>query len=412
MKQDDFGFDRVEEITPTPRILSITELTFQLRDVLEAGFSDVWIVGEVSNFRNRTSRHWYFSLKDQQSQISAVIFNAASLKLPFDLADGQEVICHGRLNVYPPRGNYSIIIDHIEPKGVGALQLAFEQLKKKLEAEGLFDKKYKKPLPFLPQKIGVVTSPTGAAVRDIINVLTRRFPGVGILVAPVKVQGEGAAEEIAQAITELNMCGDIDLLIVGRGGGSMEDLWEFNEEIVARAIFASRIPVISAVGHEIDFTIADFVADVRAPTPSAAAEIAVPVQEELKVAIHNYRRQLLLALRQAYVNRMSRVKELRGRMKDPRSRFPDFLLRIDSYRERLNNAVDVTLERKQNLFAKLLSNLNHLSPLHILAKGYSVVQRAGTNEVIRNATTLQAGDNVLLLFSEGSAEAKVIKAIS
>ncbi len=414
MQQDIFSFNRSENSPPgekldsQAKVFSVTQVTQGISDLLEGSFADLWISGEVTNFRNRTGRHWYFALKDEKSQIGSVIFNAASRRFNFALEDGLEVICHGKLNLYAPRGTYSLIIDHIEPKGVGALQLAFEQLKKSLKAEGLFDKKHKKPLPYLPKKIGVVTSATGAALRDIIHVLTRRFPGINILLSPAKVQGAGSAEEIAAAIALLNERKDVDMMIVGRGGGSLEDLWAFNEEVTARAIFASRIPVISAVGHEIDYTIADFVADVRAPTPSVAAEIAVPVKTDLQLTIAERKNQLSFALRKLVENKAQTVGQLRARLKDPRSRFPDLLLRVDGCKERLFNAVEASLQVRRQHMAKLLSNLDHLSPLNVLAKGYAVVQKTAQKTSVKNASTLKVGEKLNITLSKGSAEAKVI----
>src|SRR4030095_8341110 len=262
------------------KIYTVSELTFELKNLLEGNFPSIWLSGEVSNFRPHGSGHHYFCLKDASSQIQAVMFRGANRLLKFKLEDGLEVIGNRRIPVYEPRGSYQIVLEYLEPKGLGALQLAFEQLKKKLEAEGLFEAARKRPLPLFPKKIGIVTSPTGAAIRDLIHVLKRRCLNVEILLNPVHVQGAESAPEIARDIDELSLLEDLDLVIVGRGGGSIEDLWAFNTEIVARAIFRSRPPVISAVGHEIDFTIADFVADLRAPTPSAAAELAVPVKAD------------------------------------------------------------------------------------------------------------------------------------
>lgn len=396
MEQQGFEFSANSRLTTddsskqneTAKIFTVSELTKEIRTLLEGQFPDVWVSGEVTDFRNnRTGRHWYFSLKDESSKIRAIIFGAADRRFPFNLEDGLEVICRGKLNVYPPTGQYSLIIEHIEPKGIGALQLAFEQLKKKLAAEGIFDPKHKKKLPFLPKKIGVVTSPTGAAIRDILNVLTRRFSGVDVLLVPALVQGEGAAQSVAEGIRVLNERSDIDVMIVGRGGGSMEDLWAFNEEIVARAIFASHIPVISAVGHEIDFTIADFVADVRAPTPSAAAELAVPNLQEL----------------------LARVSRLKERLKDPRIRFPDWLLRVDELRGRLAFVWKTGWEHRHQQVQKLLSNLDHLSPLHILAKGYSVVQKEGETTPLKSNQKLKMGELLRITFHQGKTLAKVTK---
>ncbi|MCK4793478.1 MAG: exodeoxyribonuclease VII large subunit, partial [Desulfobacteraceae bacterium] len=266
---------------PERRIYTVTELTHNIKDFLEEAFPFVWITGEISNFRIPVSGHFYFTIKDSGAQISAVMFRGQNRNLRFQPEDGMAVIAMGRLNVYETKGIYQIIIEYLEPEGVGVLQLAFEHLKKRLAAEGLFDEKHKLPLPFLPQKIAVVTSPTGAVIRDIINVIDRRFPNMTVEIAPVKVQGEQAAEEIVEAIELLNDRNDADVIVVARGGGSLEDLQAFNSEVVARAIFSSEIPVVSAVGHETDFTIADFTADLRAPTPSAAAELIVPVKNDL-----------------------------------------------------------------------------------------------------------------------------------
>ncbi len=392
-----------------PRIATVSELTRELKKLVEGAFMEVWVTGEVSNFRNPTSRHYYFSLKDEECQLSAVLFGGRD-RLSFDLVDGLELVCRGRITVYGPRGNYQIVIEECFPKGKGALQLAFEQLKKKLDDEGLFKREHKKPLPFLPRKIGVVTSPTGAAIRDIIHVLTRRYPAIEILLYPVKVQGEGAAAEIARAIAAMNRRIDIDVLIVGRGGGSLEDLWAFNEEVVARAIFASRIPLISAVGHEIDFTIADFVADVRAPTPSAAAEIVVPVRAELVQLIRDRRRQLTLALRHRVTNAEAAVARLKARVPDPRRMIPDLLLRVDSSRERLLFSLRVMFERLAQRVSAFGDNLAHLSPLAILEKGYAVVTREN-GEALRSTRGLKVGEAVALVLHEGRAGAKISKII-
>src|SRR5450830_1303089 len=256
-------------------ILSVTEITHRIKGVLEMGFSEVWVQGEISNCKNHSSGHLYFTLKDGSASLSAVMWRSRVAQLLFRPNDGMKVIVWGNITVYEPRGNYQIDCLQIQPVGIGELQLAFDRLKQKLSAEGLFDEAHKKPLPEYPEKIGIVTSPTGAAIQDMLNILARRFPALEVIVAPVKVQGIGAAEEIAEAIQDLNSLSDIDVIIVGRGGGSLEDLWAFNEEVVARAIYSSRIPIVSAVGHEIDFSISDFVADLRAPTPSAAAELVV-----------------------------------------------------------------------------------------------------------------------------------------
>ncbi|MHB8835605.1 MAG: exodeoxyribonuclease VII large subunit, partial [Candidatus Methylomirabilia bacterium] len=276
----------------TRKIWTVSELNRAAGELLEEAFPRIWVEGEISNWKLYGSGHAYFSLKDDGGQIAAVLFRAAAKNFRFEPRDGLAVLAAGRVSLYGQRGQYQLIVDELEPRGKGALQLAFEQLKEKLQKEGLFDAQRKRPLPTLPRTVGVVTSPTGAVIRDIITVLGRRFANVRVLLNPVRVQGEGAGAEIAAAITELALRGDVDVLIVGRGGGSMEDLWAFNEESVARAIAASTVPVISAVGHETDFTIADFVADLRAPTPSAAAELVVQSKEALEAGVATLGRQL------------------------------------------------------------------------------------------------------------------------
>ncbi|HXG04019.1 MAG TPA: exodeoxyribonuclease VII large subunit, partial [Candidatus Binatia bacterium] len=262
-------------------VLTVTQLTEQLRRTVEERFPAVWVEGEISNFRLYGSGHAYFTLKDEGAQLRAVMFRTRTRRLRFEPTDGLHVLAFGALEVYPQRGEYQLVVELLEPRGVGALQLAFEQLKQRLGAEGLFDAGRKRPLPRFPRRIGLVTSPDGAALRDMLRIIGRRFAGLSIVLAPCRVQGEGAAEEIAQGLADLNRLGGVDVIIVGRGGGSLEDLWAFNEEVVARAIAASKVPVISAVGHEVDVTIADFVADVRAPTPSAAAEMVAARRDEL-----------------------------------------------------------------------------------------------------------------------------------
>lgn len=392
----------------TPHIHTITELTHSIRDILEGKFCDVWVCGEVSNWRpNESSGHWYFSLKDAGSQLSAVMFRGANSAVKFKIQQGMELICHGRVSVYPPRGNYQIIIDACEPKGVGALQLAFEQLKQKLAAEGLFDKTHKIPIPYLPCRVGVVTSPTGAAIRDICTVLRRRFPLVNIVLVPARVQGEGAAAEIARAIQLLDSRGDVDVMIVGRGGGSIEDLWAFNEEVVARAIFAAKTPVISAVGHEIDFTIADFVADVRAPTPSAAAELAVPVLADLVASVRDARLRLAQGLTTGLSRARERLHHLRQRLRFPTARITDGYQWIDNLRERLQNAMRGGIDRRRQQVAHWAGQLQHLSPLAVLAKGYAVVQKDGV--AVRDAAMLKAGDVLDVRLEKGNIEAKVVQ---
>ena len=278
------------------QIYTVSQLNDEIKNLLETQFSDIWVEGEISNFRIPGSGHFYFTLKDSSSQLRGVCFKSQNRLLKFRPEDGLAVLSRGRLTVYEPRGEYQLVVDYMEPRGLGSLQLAFEQLKAKLQKEGLFDPTHKKPLPLLPQKIAVVTSPTGAVIRDILRVLRRRNRGLHVLIYPVRVQGEGAGQEIASGVRYLDTLPDVDVIITARGGGSIEDLWAFNDEIVVRAIFNSRIPVISAVGHETDFTIADFVADMRAPTPSAAAEIVSAVRSDLQERTANSVSRLRKAL--------------------------------------------------------------------------------------------------------------------
>jgi exodeoxyribonuclease VII large subunit len=300
------------DLAPERHIWKVSEITQRIGDLLETAFPDVWIEGEVSNYHAAQSGHLYFTLKDARSQIRCVCFRDQVRGLKFRPEDGLHVTVRGSLGVYQPRGEYQVYVSHIEPVGLGALQLAFEQLKKKLQDEGLFDAARKKPLPILPRCIGVVTSPTGAAIRDILRVLKRRFANVHVQIFPVKVQGEGAAAEIVAALRHFNRAKIADVLIVARGGGSLEDLWSFNEEIVARAIAASEIPVITGIGHEVDFTIADFVADLRAPTPSAAAEIVVQSRQEFERHIAAHYRDLVQQMRYLLSERRHRVRDLQS----------------------------------------------------------------------------------------------------
>lgn len=404
--------DTYEELSEEkkPHVFSVSEITELIKGKLETSFGDVWVTGEVTDFRGRKGPHAYFALKDESSQINAIIFGAGNGRLRFELLDGLKLICRGRVNVYAPRGSYSLIIDpeHCEPEGIGALKLAFEQLKKKLHAEGLFDSSRKRPIPFLPRRIGIVTAPTGAAIRDMIHVLTRRCPNIEILLQPARVQGEGSREEIARGIEILNQVGGLDVIIIGRGGGSMEDLWAFNEEIVARAIAASRVPIVSAVGHEIDFTISDFVADLRAATPSAAAELIVPVRAELRRAIADAAERLIGGLRRVIENRRLELRQLEARLGDPSRRLPDIIQRVDGMRERIVYSLGMKIRHIEQHLAKLASNLDHLSPLGVLAKGYAVVE-GPDGRAVRSASSLKVGDDLNVRFHEGSAEAQVKK---
>jgi len=347
-------------LMPERKLYTVAELSFAVKDLLETSFPDVWVTGEVSNFRAAASGHYYFTLKDSSAQLRAVCFRNQARYLKFKPQDGLAVIARGRLSVYESRGEYQLYVEYIEPAGVGALQFAFEQLKKKLASEGLFDQVRKKPLPVLPRAIGVVTSPSGAAIRDILRVIKRRFPNMNVFLYPATVQGSSAAAEIVQGIEYFNRHPIVDVMIVGRGGGSLEDLWPFNEEIVARAIAASIVPIISAVGHETDFTISDFVADLRAPTPSAAAEMAVHRREDFLEEIHNRVRHMGQNIR-------LRISEARGGLTELRMHraFQHLPLRVQERSQRIDEAlaamerslhrrVDTARRRLLELTAQLL----------------------------------------------------------
>src|SRR5712692_5873730 len=431
---------------PPRALYTVSALTALLRLHIESAFPDVWVEGEVSNLRIPTSGHAYFTLKDATSQIRMVLFRSAGRALRFALEDGMHLVCRGRVTVYEPKGDYQVIVEYAEPKGVGALQLAFEQLKERLAAEGLFAEARKRSLPFFPRHIGVVTSPTGAAIRDIVQVARKRFPGIEIVLNPVAVQGESAAGEIARAIEELNERGGLDVLIVGRGGGSLEDLWPFNEEIVARAIAASRIPVVSAVGHEIDYTIADFVADVRAPTPSAAAELVVRDRQALLNQAENIWKRSVQAIRTDLRDRRARVEaERRGlldptalvaramqrrddlemrlrlalsaRLKDLRSgvealrqdvllqspiqRIQKGLTMLPHLRTRLQQRMGVALELWRRSLEEAIGAMHALSPLAILGRGYSITRRWPDLTVLRTASDVASGDAVHVRLASG-----------
>jgi exodeoxyribonuclease VII large subunit len=433
--------------TEYKKILSISEITHLIKEHLETAFGEVWVEGELSNVRSPASGHYYFTLKDETSQLRAVLFRYMGRQLKCELRDGMLFICHGRISLYEPRGDYQLIVDYLEPKGVGALQLAFEQLKEKLRGEGLFDPEHKKPIPFLPGRIGIVTSPTGAAIRDLLKVIGRRFPPMDILISPVRVQGEGAALEIAQAIGRLGRIGGIDVIIVTRGGGSLEDLWAFNEEIVARAIYACPVPVISAVGHEIDFTIADFVADLRAPTPSAAGELAVPEMAELLHRIAELSGRLRNRLGQLVVTEKRSLASLSSRMPDLRMRLSTRQLKVDDLRGRLTprllqllrlhrevlkgvrsglmmrnprlaiaaagkelsltgqsltDLIRRTLDRHEQAVRGYADGLNRLSPLNVLQRGYSITRQLPSGRVVRESRMVARGDRVSVRLFRGS----------
>ncbi len=434
------------------QVLTVSELTAMVRTSLEASFPEVWLEGEISNLRAPGSGHLYCTLKDQTSQIRAVIFRSTALRLRFGLEDGLQVIVRGRVSVYEPRGEYQLILDHVEPRGLGALQLAFEQLKRRLEDEGLFDVIRKRPLPAFPRTVGLVTSATGAAVRDMVAVLHRRCPIVRIILVPVSVQGDGSAEQIVAAIDALNQLEAVDVIIVGRGGGSLEDLWSFNEEIVVRAVACSAVPIVSAVGHETDVTLTDFAADVRAPTPSAAAELIVPVLaelvERLEMLIAHARQTITaqcldqhqrLDLALAHMNhiRLRVLKEaqrvdsavvslrevVQAKLKRATvdaqawtqalmSQSPVFHVRRDlamipQLRSRLTTVMGHVLMEKAQLTRGNLSRLNGLSPLAVLERGYALLETVPRHQIIRDVRQVAVGDEVVARLTNGQVRCTV-----
>ncbi len=392
---------------PQREILSVSEITRLIKASLEGTFPQVWIQGELSNFKRHTSGHLYFTLKDEGAQISGLMWRSRAEGLLFTPEDGMMVQAKGAITVYPPRGNYQIDVVRMLPAGIGELQLAFERLKRKLEAEGLFDPARKKPIPEFPNTIGIVTSPTGAALQDIRSVLQRRQPSVEVVVFPVRVQGPGAAEEIAEAIRSMNRFGKVDLLIVGRGGGSLEDLWAFNEEVVARAISESSIPVISAVGHEIDFSIADFVADLRAPTPSAAAELAVRDRSEILDILRNYCYSMNQNLSERLRNYRERIGSLLASysFNRPKDLLLQYSQRVDEIERNLGGLLHHSLERSRGQLETLTQTLEALGPRNVLKRGYVVVLKDG--KTVMRARGLGKGDRTELRFHDGSRKARI-----
>ncbi len=369
-------------------VATVSELTARIKGLLEGALPRVVVSGEISNCRRQSSGHLYFTLKDAGATLGGVLWRASAQRLRFEPKDGLEVVCHGRIELYPPHGKYQLIAERMEPLGAGALALAFEQLKERLEKEGLFDPRRKRPLPFLPRRIGVVTSPTGAALRDFLRLLHLRFPRLPVLIAPAKVQGEGAAEEIARAVDAFSERGEVDVVVVTRGGGSMEDLWAFNEEVVARAIARCRVPVVSAVGHEIDFTIADFAADRRAPTPTGAAEILAPVRADLAAG----RAQLAERLRRAMLGlvseRRQKILRLQPRLGDPRRQIADRRLGLAELEDGLAAGARTGLDRRRQALRALRERLDAASPraqllerLRSLGSRRVAIERAGRSAV-------------------------------
>jgi exodeoxyribonuclease VII large subunit len=439
------------------KILTVSQLTNLIRGVLEENFEQLWIEGEVSNLAMPSSGHLYFTLKDSGATIRCVMFRAAAKALRFRLVDGIRVVLRGRVTVYEQRGDYQLIAEYLEPQGLGALQLAFQQLKERLAKEGLFAESRKTAIPLLPQTVGIITSPTGAAIHDILNVIGRRHAGLRIVICPVRVQGEGAAAEIATALADMNSLGEAEVIILARGGGSIEDLWSFNEEVVVRAIAASTIPVISAVGHEIDITIADLAADLRAPTPSAAAEMVVNSKLQMSADCAALERRLLLAMQRQTATASSRLEILKLSLKTPELLVERFMQRLDDLQQRSatalagrmqtcrqralaaadalqhkspmqrivsaddllqklslrsSAAIRAQLEASGSSFAVATGRLQMLSPLAVLARGYAVVRKLPAGCSVSRVAQIAAGDSIAVQFNDGTATCHITNIVA
>jgi exodeoxyribonuclease VII large subunit len=387
------------------KVVTVSQLTSSIKAILEGGVGAVTVRGEISNWRPAASGHIYFSLKDSGAMIGAAFFKGAASRMKgVVVKDGLEVICHGRISVYAPRGTYQIIVDSIEPVGAGTLQAQFEALKKKLFEEGLFDADRKRAIPMMPSRIVVITSPTGAAIRDVLSVLKRRFAGVKVLVVPALVQGASAAGELVAALRTANEHSLGDVILLTRGGGSLEDMWCFNDEALAREIFSSKIPVVSAVGHEIDFTIADFVADLRAPTPSAAAELLVREHQLLLDTVLDARGRLVRCLENDLEQAQMRLRSLVAALKNPRDRINDLRLRFDDWSERLAFAARRCLEWRRHEVERVEGALKALSPLQVLERGYSIAFAGG--RAVKRAEDLPAGASFQLRLHDGTVDAE------
>jgi len=438
-----------------PRIYTVSALTSEIKSLFEQAFDFVWVEGEISNFASPSSGHYYMSLKDENAQIKAVMFRMQASYLRFIPEDGMKVIARGRIGIYEPRGEYQIILDYIEPLGVGALAAAFEQVKKKLSLEGLFDEEKKRPIPFLPKRIAVITSPTGAAIRDFLRISHRRMPNLDITIAPARVQGDEAAGDIVEALDMINRELDVDVIVLTRGGGSLEDLWPFNQEEVAYAIRRSLIPVVSAVGHEVDLTISDLAADLRAPTPSGAAELVVREKETLERNLGDLSSRLEKALLGIMERIRDRLKSFSSRIRDPRRDLADTWLRLDEiynrliktgkicindnlkrlkavnetlilsspsstmamlsqelafYSRSLVQALTGSLERKKGDIRSMSDRLDSLSPLSILKRGYSITRKLPEMNIIKDSTQVKTGDEINTVLARGSIDSVVKKA--
>lgn len=395
-------FEGALDLKKPRHIYTISEITKDIKLVLENTFGEVWVEGEVSNFRAATSGHFYFTLKDQASVLAAAMFSRANKELKFKIEDGLKAICFGRIEVYAPRGQYQIIVEKIEPKGIGAKALAFEQLKNKLFKEGLFDPKHKKPLAAMPFCVGLVTSSTGAAVRDILQLLKKGAPCVDVIIRSVKVQGESAAAEIASAVEDFNQFRKVDAIIICRGGGSIEDLWSFNEEIVARAIYNSKIPTISAVGHQINISLCDLVADVFVETPSAAAKIIVDKKNSLLAKLDNYKYKLNSFILELIYRLNNNLVALRHMLKSPQDRLSEKQQLFDELSTALTSNMRHYLTITRERASALIDKLQVLSPLSILSRGYSLSMLMPEGAIIKDAATLKPQDLVKTVLGKGS----------
>ncbi len=391
-------------------VLTVSALSLLIKETLEGTFHSLWVSGEISNLRQPRSGHYYFDLKDESAVLHAVMWRSAAARLRFDLREGQQVVCQGGVDVYPPQGKYQLIVQHVEPVGEGALQLAFRQLHERLRAEGLFDTARKRRLPAFPKRIAVITSPTGAAVRDFLHVARRRWPSVKILLLPVRVQGEIAAAEIAAAIARANELSPApEVIVVTRGGGSLEDLWCFNEEVVVRAIHASRVAVVSGVGHEVDVTLSDLVADVRAPTPSAAAEIILPDEREVRDRLRQLELRMSNLLRSRAAQARQRVESLAKHrvFRRPLDWLRDHAQRLDELEERSALAIERRLGDARTRIAAMAGHLESLSPLGVLARGYSLTTRASDGRIVRDASQVAMGDVIRTRLANGELVSRV-----
>lgn len=397
-----------QNLQKNPDILTVTQLNKATQLLLEETFALVWVEGEISNLAKPTSGHIYFSLKDPTAQVRCAMFRFKKSNLSFEPQNGLLVHVQAKVSLYPDRGDYQLIVESMKPAGDGHLRLLYEQLLKKLSIEGLFQEKWKKTIPTHPKHIGIITSPTGAAIRDILSVLKRRFPSIPITLFPTKVQGNEAAAEIVKALQFAETYQKTDVLILTRGGGSIEDLWPFNEEIVARAIFASRIPIISGVGHEIDFTIADLVADLRAPTPSAAAELASPHRDELLQRLALIEKRLVQKMADIVQYYAQKIDWLQKRLRHPKQTIQSLLQRLIHLQSRLTLTMQQILKNKQFKFLSLTRALDTLSPLSTLHRGYAIVSDAH-QQIIKSVTSIQPNDRLHVRLADGTWQCKAIE---